>query len=708
MEKSKDHTESELITLANIAFKSYARQNVPELIESSTEEELTAENFVSRRDAVYARVISGGSLTGEGKPGDIEAKIKMHLANLKSASEAIRERKIFGKADEVLLPYLDSLYKEKIDGNDHKIFTDVTEYWETQFMEDMDALNVLRPDTITRVTSYVPQIVTFVEQIVKKGFAYEVNGSVYFDIAAFEKAGNQYARLRPESRNDKVLQDEGEGSLSKALGEKRGAGDFALWKKSKAGEPFWPSPWGEGRPGWHIECSVMASDILGSQMDVHSGGVDLTFPHHDNELAQSEAYFCQHGQGPHKWVNYFLHMGHLSIAGSKMSKSLKNFQTIRDALKTDYSPRGMRIVFLMGRWNDGVEISTDLRTMAEVWDTTVSNFFVNVKSLLSEYSSTTNLETTSSSSAFSELLEQAQSELHTSLSDSFDTSRAMRVISDLIKEANIHISSKKSSPDIFALEAAARWITKIVGIFGLDANASPPYDGIGWKSKTLDASLTPKEAVKNFVNVYQRVKSEVESLKLDSNLISNLLCEDVDSNFNELEEAGVRDQETLAMPYLRAVSRIRDELRKLAPTSSAKKQILALSDEIRDQYLLDLGVYLDDRSVEQGALIKFVPREELLLQREEKAAKERERLALKEKLRLEREKADAERAEKAKIPPTDMFRNDERWGAWDEDGIPTKTKEGTDVPKSALKKLRKDWERQKKVHAEWKAKFGVA
>lgn len=115
----------------------------------------------------------------------------------------------------------------------------------------------------------------------------------------------------------------------------------------------------------------MASDILGSQMDIHSGGIDLAFPHHDNELAQSEAYFCSHGK-EHHWVKYFFHMGHLSISGSKMSKSLKNFQTIKDALKDDYTPRGMRIVFLLGRWNDGVEISPDMRTMAEVWETTIN------------------------------------------------------------------------------------------------------------------------------------------------------------------------------------------------------------------------------------------------------------------------------------------------------------------------------------------------
>ncbi len=124
--------------------------------------------------------------------------------------------------------------------------------------------------------------------------------------------------------NDANLVAEGEGALADLQAQKRSAQDFALWKKSKEGEPSWQSPWGTGRPGWHIECSAMASDVLGETIDIHSGGEDLRFPHHDNELAQSEAYFDR-GQ----WINYFLHSGHLHIEGKKMSKSLKNFITIR-------------------------------------------------------------------------------------------------------------------------------------------------------------------------------------------------------------------------------------------------------------------------------------------------------------------------------------------------------------------------------------------
>lgn len=370
LEKKKAYSGEELRQLALSAFRAYAKSSLPRLVRDG--EELDENNYAIRKVESYRNLIAGGTLSGEGKPGDGEAKVKMHLSSMDAAAAALKSNFIFPGADDILLPYLDSLYKETVDTRDQSIFTDLTKSMEDLFMADMDALNVLRPDVVTRVTEYVPQIAKFVEGIIDKGFAYEAEGSVYFDIAAFERAGNVYARLRPDNRNDASLQEEGEGSLSKDLGGKKGAGDFALWKKSKPGEPFWPSRWGNGRPGWHIECSVMASDVLGSRFDIHSGGIDLAFPHHDNELAQSEAYFCEHGKGQHTWVNYFLHTGHLSISGSKMSKSLKNFQTIADALATSYTPRSMRIVFLMGKWNDGVEVSPDMRAQADNWETTIS------------------------------------------------------------------------------------------------------------------------------------------------------------------------------------------------------------------------------------------------------------------------------------------------------------------------------------------------
>lgn len=310
------------------------------------------------------------------------------------------------------------------------------------------------------------------------------------------------------------------------------------------------------------------------------------------------------------------------------------------------------------------------------------------------------------SSPLAATLEKAEMEMETALSDSFDTPRAMRIIYELVKEANIHLTTQKSDLDIAGIEKITRWITKIVGIFGLDANATFPYDGLGWTSDTLDSQLTPEENVKPYSDVLESVKASVQGLSLKSETLDLLLAAEVHSQFQALKSAGVTNPETLALPYLRNISKIRDEIRKLAPTSSSKKEILYLSDKIRDIDLTKLGVYLDDRGEGQSALIKFIPASELIAAKEEKAAKEREKAAQKEAARLAREKLEAEKAEKAKLSHRDMFR-DERFSAWDEEGIPTKTKEGEDLQKSTLKKLRKDWERQKKVHEEWKAKNGA-
>ncbi|KAG7285787.1 hypothetical protein NEMBOFW57_008081 [Staphylotrichum longicolle] len=714
LEKEKPYTPEQIRELVFKAFQAYAGSNLP-LLTGAGQSTVDEHNYLERRDAAYGNVLSGGTLSGEGKPSDAEAKVKMHLGNMDSAAKSLRDSAGFDGAEEVLLPYLDSLYKETIDTSDQTIFTDLTQAMEKAFNDDMVALNVLPPDAVTRVTEYVPQIVAFVEQIIAKGFAYEANGSVYFDIAAFEKAGNSYARLRPESKNDKALQEEGEGSLSKSLEGKKRSGDFALWKKSKPGEPYWPSPWGAGRPGWHIECSVMASDKLGEQMDIHSGGIDLAFPHHDNELAQSEAYFHECGKGEHTWVNYFLHMGHLSISGSKMSKSLKNFQTIQDALATTYTARNMRIVFLMGRWNDGVEISPDMRKQADNWESTVDNFFTNIKAKLAEAGpdgiKDLSLEEGTGKGLLAEL-EQAKKDLDAALRNSFDTPGAMQVILRLVRNANIYMNDKSAEPSLAVVEAVARWVTKVVGVFGLDASAQAPYSGLGWASAgaAAAANVDPQTAVKPYAAAYAKVKADVEALKLSAASVQGLLEQQTpDSEFAELEKSGERDLEKLALPYLRATSRLRDELRAIVATldPTPKQAVLALSDRIRDYDLTDLGVQLDDQT-DKPSLIKFVPAAKLIAAREEKAAQLAEKARQKEEARKAREKAEEEKWAKAKVSPLEMFKGDAKYQEWDAEGLPVKLADGSEVPKSQVKKLKKEWERQKKLHEEYLAKFGKA
>lgn len=187
-------------------------------------------------------------------------------------------------------------------------FRELASQFEKEFFDDMARLGVRLPDLCTRVSEYIPEIIDFIDVLVKKGIAYEAAGSVYFSVQAFEEKGGRYGKLMPEQLGNSALLAEGEGALTSGE-EKRAAADFVLWKKTKESrEPSWESPWGPGRPGWHIECSVMARSLTTDNLDIHAGGVDLKFPHHENELAQSEAY-----SNSRQWVNYWLHTGHLNI-----------------------------------------------------------------------------------------------------------------------------------------------------------------------------------------------------------------------------------------------------------------------------------------------------------------------------------------------------------------------------------------------------------
>ena len=352
-----------------------------------------------------------------------DTKKKMHIKTLLTSSAVLVKQPqdtsdFYAAVSSILPPYLDA--KAKAEGREYgkEIFSKLSTYWENHFNEDMKRLNVLPPTIITRVSEFIPENVSFVERLVEKGLAYPTeDGSVYFDIQAYESSGHHYAKLEPWNKGDVSLIADGEGALSAPTTitdpipsgttafakTKKSTSDFALWKCSKAGEPSWPSPWGAGRPGWHIECSVMASHVLGGQIDIHSGGIDLAFPHHDNEIAQSEAFWegdykpegeccgSTSGDGKHQWINYFLHMGHLSIQGSKMSKSLKNFVSIREALARSpsgeapaWTARGLRVVFLMGGWKEGIEVGVGVLLEARKWEETVGKFFAVVKALVSE------------------------------------------------------------------------------------------------------------------------------------------------------------------------------------------------------------------------------------------------------------------------------------------------------------------------------------
>jgi cysteinyl-tRNA synthetase len=260
-------------------------------------------------------------------------------------------------------------------------FSEISRAMETEFFKDCEALNIRLPTVITRVSEYVPEIIAFIQKIIDNGYAYESNGSVYFDVMGYANSDKHtYAKLEPTNFGNLDLLKEGEGALTAdaVTSEKKNPQDFALWKKSKEGEPSWESPWGSGRPGWHIECSAMAGAVFKEYpIDIHSGGCDLKFPHHDNEIAQSEAYYdCDN------WINNFWHTGHLHIAGKKMSKSLKNFTTIKQILEI-YSARQMRFLFLIHQWDSLMNYSPETSfNEAVAKEKQFDEFFKTVKAIL--------------------------------------------------------------------------------------------------------------------------------------------------------------------------------------------------------------------------------------------------------------------------------------------------------------------------------------
>ena len=217
----------------------------------------------------------------------------------------------------------DELIRGRAKGQDRHMAEVVSDYFIDVFRnEDFGSFDLLQPVAEPRVSENIPEVIALIERIIEKGFAYDVDGDVYFDVPAYHDATKTYGIL--SGRDFTQLID---GARVATTDVKRSAPDFALWKRSGPGEPAWPSPWGNGRPGWHIECSAMSINELGQPFDIHGGGKDLIFPHHENEIAQSEA------ASGIRFCNTWIHNGFVTVDGVKMSKSLGNFITIREALE---------------------------------------------------------------------------------------------------------------------------------------------------------------------------------------------------------------------------------------------------------------------------------------------------------------------------------------------------------------------------------------
>uniref|UniRef100_A0A8C7VKP5 cysteine--tRNA ligase n=1 Tax=Oncorhynchus mykiss TaxID=8022 RepID=A0A8C7VKP5_ONCMY len=357
--------------------------------------------------------------------------------------------------------------------------------YEEEFKNDMLALKVLPPAVYLRVTENIPQIVAFIEGIIRNEHAYATKqGDVYFDIGSI---GDRYGKLM------------GAGDATGEPGtEKRDSRDFALWKASKPQEPSWESPWGKGRPGWHIECSTIASSVFGSQLDFHSGGIDLAFPHHENEIAQCEAYH-QCGQ----WGNYFLHSGHLHLKGSaeKMSKSLNNYITIKDFLES-YSANEFRMFCLLTKYRSAIDYSDASLNEARSSLATITAFTHDAQAYMRGQLQCPAVE----EGALWERLAETKANVVRALADDFDTPRVVNAIMSLVYHGNRQLQPitkpdrSPRSPAVFgAFLAYIREVFEVLGVDLLDR-----------KAHSVDSSGT----LENVVEQLARFRSDVRAFAL--------------------------------------------------------------------------------------------------------------------------------------------------------------------------------------------------
>ena len=299
----------------------------------------------------------------------------------------------------------------------------------SEYYTDADALNIERATVNPRATEFIDDIIDFVSKLIEKGYAYEVDGDVYFRTKKFEA----YGKLSGQSLED--LQMGASNRTSSAADErKKDPMDFAIWKAQKPGEPAWDCPWGKGRPGWHIECSCMAKKLLGETIDIHAGGMDLAFPHHENEVAQSEALTGK------TFANYWLHSAYVNVNNQKMSKSLNNFFTARDILK-EYDADVIRFFMMSAHYRIQINFSKELLDSAKASMDRLYNAVSNLENLIGEVSKE---EMNEEEKSYLDSLDKYRERYIQKMDDDFNTAEALTVLFELSKDINTNITINSS------------------------------------------------------------------------------------------------------------------------------------------------------------------------------------------------------------------------------------------------------------------------
>ncbi len=323
------------------------------------------------------------------------------------------------------------------------------------FIDDMHKAGVKDPDIRPKATEEIPAMIELVEDLIKGGHAYEVEGDVYFSVRSFPEYGKLSGRNIDEMESGhRELRADGQGIEDR----KRDPLDFAVWKAAKPGEPCWDSPWGKGRPGWHLECSAMSRKYLGLPFDIHGGGADLVFPHHENEVAQSEAACgCT-------FANYWIHGGMLQINSEKMSKSLGNFLLLRDVLERT-RPEVLRFLMLQTHYRSPLDFSDERLAEAEAGLSRIEN---TVKNLQWAIENAQDIPSPLKTKPLMAQVKDTRNEFIVTMDDDFNTAGALGIIFGFVNDLNSQIAGKTVSiTDVPVLRGAYAVLVELMSVFGI-------------------------------------------------------------------------------------------------------------------------------------------------------------------------------------------------------------------------------------------------
>ncbi len=363
----------------------------------------------------------------------------------------------------------------------------IAEKYIEEYFKDAAALGVKPADVHPRATKHIGEIIGLIKKLEAKGLAYAVdNGDVYFDTQAYR---SNYGKLIGQD-----LDDLESGARIEVGDIKRHPMDFALWKGQKPGEPAWKSPWGMGRPGWHIECSAMSMKYLGETFDIHCGGVDLIFPHHENEIAQSE------GATGKPFAKYWMHNGHINVDNKKMSKSAGNFFTVRDIAK-EYDLEAVRLFLLSAQYRSPINFSRDLIMAAS---SSLERMYTARNNAIFLLESAPEREMNEDEKAFLDRMQQYIDRFDDAMCDDLNTADALGVLFEAVRDMNTQFTDAKA-PCKAVLEEGLKRFTVMTDVLGL---LSKEYDATPEDVKALVEARTAAKKAKNFAEA-DRIRAEV-------------------------------------------------------------------------------------------------------------------------------------------------------------------------------------------------------